>query len=67
MESWLKLFFGFLLVGYGIWLLVEVFKEMRSGYPDRYGNNIGLFFGAIMCIILGMVLIYQEGFVNINN
>jgi drug/metabolite transporter (DMT)-like permease len=62
MESWFKLFGGFALVGVGIWLLIYTIKEIRHGYPDRFGNIYKLIFGAIFCIILGLVLIYQEAF-----
>jgi len=62
MEIWLKLFGGFTLVGVGIWLLIYTVKEIRHGYPDRFGNNFKLIFGAVVCIILGLFLIYQEAF-----
>lgn len=62
MESWLKLFGGFALVGAGIWFLIYTVREIRHGYTDRFGNNYKLIFGAIICIVLGLVLIYQEAF-----
>lgn len=62
MESWFKLFGGFALVGFGVWQLISIIKKTKQGYKSRYGNDIGIYFGAVFCIILGLVLIYQEAF-----
>lgn len=62
MESWLKLLRGFVLVGFGIWQLISIIKKTKHGYKSRYGNDIGIYYGAIFCVILGLVLIYQEAF-----
>ncbi|SFC82698.1 hypothetical protein SAMN05421747_1329 [Parapedobacter composti] len=62
MESWLKLFGGFALVGIGIWQLTSIIKETKQGYRSKYGNDIGIYFGSIGCIIFGIILIWQEAF-----
>lgn len=62
MESWLKLFGGLLMLLVGIWQLTWIIKETRKGYRSRYGNDIGIYFGSIGCIILGLIFIWQELF-----
>lgn len=62
MESWLKLCAGFVLVGVGVWRLSVIIRDTKNGYKDRYGNDIGVYFGSIGCIIVGLILIYQEAF-----
>ncbi len=37
-------------------------KDTKEGYKDRYGNDIGIYFGSVGCIVVGLILIYQEVF-----
>lgn len=51
----------FFLIG-GTWLLVYTIDETKRGYRSRFGNDLKLYLGAIMGIILGIVLIYKTLF-----
>ncbi len=62
MKGWLILFGGFAVLGFGVWLLTHMIKETREGYRSRFGNDIGLYIWAIACIIIGIILIWQEAF-----
>lgn len=51
---------GFLL--FSSCLLFDTIKETKKGYRSGFGNDIKLYAGAILGIILGVVLIFKSLF-----
>ncbi|MCJ0743670.1 hypothetical protein [Pedobacter montanisoli] len=56
-----------LLVGaaflfFSIWLLFHMLKETKNGYRGGFGNDIKLYVGAVLGIVLGIVLIFKSLF-----
>lgn len=43
---------GILLVLLGVWLLADSIKETRRGYRSNYGNDLGLYAGSIIIIMI---------------
>jgi hypothetical protein len=39
-----------------------MFKETKNGYRSGFGNDIKLYLGAVLGIILGCVLIFKSFF-----
>jgi hypothetical protein len=50
----------FLIVG--IWLFFNMLKDSRTGYKDGFGNDIKVYLGSSMVIILGVVFVFKSLF-----
>lgn len=53
---------GIAFLLFSVWLLFYMIKETKNGYRSGFGNDIKLYVGAILGIILGMVLIFKSLF-----
>jgi len=55
----LKLLGGIIALSLGVYLLFNNIKETKRGYRSKYGNDIGLYFGSAMLIMIGLTLIIR--------
>ncbi|WP_343531979.1 hypothetical protein [Pedobacter sp.] len=61
-EEIILLLAGTAFLLFNIWLLFYMLKETKKGYRSSFGNDIKLYVGAILGIILGIVLIFKSLF-----
>lgn len=45
---------------FSIWLLFYMLMETKKGYRSGFGNDIKLYVGAVLGIVLGIVLIFKS-------
>lgn len=57
-----KLLGGIAFLGFGIWLLIVAIREIKTGYEDRFGSNVKIYFASIISIVAGLAVIYQGVF-----
>ena len=55
----LELFGGLAFTIIGAWLLANNIIETKRGYRSEYGNDIGLYSGSVIFIMIGIALIYR--------
>ena len=61
-EEIIKLLAGMTFLLFSTWLLFYMLKETKKGYRSRFGNDIKLYVGAVLGIVLGIVLIFKSLF-----
>jgi len=61
-DSLIMLLEGVLFLVVGIYGFYYMVKLLRSGYTDPLGNDIKVYFGSGMAVILGLVLIIKSIF-----
>ncbi len=58
----LMLLSGIVFLFFGIWLFFHMLNETKKGYRSKFGNDIKLYFSAILGIVLGAFLIFKSLF-----
>lgn len=53
---------GTAFLSFSTWLLFYMFKETKKGYRSGFGNDIRIYVGSVLGIILGVVLIFKSLF-----
>lgn len=59
-EEIIMLLAGIAFFIFSIWLLFYILKETKKGYRSSFGNDIKLYVGAVLGIVLGIVLIFKS-------
>lgn len=53
---------GSVFLFFSIWLFFNTLKDTKNGYKSGFGNDVKLYAGSVLGIILGCVLIYKSLF-----
>jgi uncharacterized membrane protein HdeD (DUF308 family) len=60
--DWFELLLGILFLLIGVLTMYYLFRNRNEEAIDKYGNNIKIFAGAFMAIIVGMALMIRTLF-----
>ena len=53
---------GSIFLLFSIWLFFNTLEDTKNGYKSGFGNDVKLYLGSVLGIILGCVFIYKTLF-----